>query len=204
VCCQVMSSSRSLAALSFLLRAKSKQTVVRLFNRAFMYRNSKLDEVPRSAMANDLTISEEEAERLLLAMIEIVQTMLYTSSVADAMQKIDDDPTDVDARLRGLIQQILQAQLPTWRDASIIQRPSLPRLVDVDWRVDVKAASDQVANMSVPSVLMNIKVQGQPTHTTQVPQCQNIDFELSKEALSTMLDGLGKIRDQLSAVAAKK
>jgi COMM domain containing 9 len=100
--------------------------------------------------------------------------------------------------------QILVAQLPDWREASVLQRPSLPRYVDVDWRVDVKTASDRVSRIAVPCCLVDIKVQDQPTSTSQVPATRQVEFELSKEALQTMLDGLGRIRDQLGAVAGNK
>ena len=76
--------------------------------------------------------------------------------------------------------------------------------MEVDWRGDVKTASDQVLRMQVPSVLVNLRVEDQPAATDLVPSIRNVDFELSKEALQTMLDGLGRIRDQLSSVAGSK
>ena len=82
-----------------------------------------------------------------------------------------------------------------------MQRPSLPSYVGVDWRVDVKTSSDRVARMSVPSLLVDLKVADQPSSTATVPHARHVEFELSKEALKTMLDGLGRIRDQLGAVA---
>ena len=45
------------------------------------------------------------------------------------------------------------------------------------------------------------QVQEVPTHTQQMVSVRNINVEFSKETLETMLDGLGKIRDQLSSVA---
>ena len=45
------------------------------------------------------------------------------------------------------------------------------------------------------------QVQDVPTHTQQMVSVRNINVEFSKETLETMLDGLGKIRDQLSSVA---
>ena len=35
---------------------------------------------------------------------------------------------------------------------------SLPRLVDFDWRVDVKISSDSVARMAQPTCLVQMKV----------------------------------------------
>lgn len=39
---------------------------------------------------------------------------------------------------------------------------SLPRLVDFDWRVDTKMASDSVSRMSVPTCILQMKVQDVP------------------------------------------
>ena len=37
--------------------------------------------------------------------------------------------------------------------------------------------------------------------SNEMPVIQSVNVEFSKETLETMLDGLGKIRDQLSSVA---
>lgn len=35
---------------------------------------------------------------------------------------------------------------------------SLPRLVDMDWRVDIKTSSDTISRMAVPTCLLQLKV----------------------------------------------
>lgn len=35
---------------------------------------------------------------------------------------------------------------------------SLPRLVDLDWRVDIKTSSDSISRMAVPTCLLRMKV----------------------------------------------
>ena len=77
---------------------------------------------------------------------------------------------------------------------------SSPVCLHADWRVDVKTSSNLLSRMSVPTVLVGMKVQDVPTRVDLVPDVKDVQFELSKEALQTMLDGLNKIRDQLSAV----
>ena len=89
---------------------------------------------------------------------------------------------------------------PVWREAAVLSRVSLPQLIEVDWRIDVKTAAEQMSRMAVPTVLIDLKVQQQPEMRGQVPGVKDVNFELSKEALHTMLDGLGKIRDQLSSI----
>lgn len=77
---------------------------------------------------------------------------------------------------------------------------SLPRLVETDWRVDVKTSSDRVARMSAPAVLVELTVQQPPERADIMPPTRHVAFEMNKETLDTMLDGLRRIRDQLASV----
>lgn len=86
----------------------------------------------------------------------------------------------------------------------------------------MKTASDSVAGMAAPTCIVQMKVcwqathscllifhhptllfqvQDMPTQAAQMPTVRSINVEFSRETLETMLDGLGKIRDQLSSVA---
>ncbi|XP_059787377.1 COMM domain-containing protein 9 isoform X1 [Balaenoptera ricei] len=80
---------------------------------------------------------------------------------------------------------------------------SLPRLVDLDWRVDIRTSSDSISRMAVPTCLLQMKIQEDASLCGEQPSMSAVTVELSKETLDTMLDGLGRIRDQLSAVASK-
>jgi len=160
--------------------------------------------MPLATIASEFSIDEAQAKNLSSVLICIVKAALYENDAGPALALIDAEATGLDGRLRGLIEQILVSQLPDWREASVLQRPSLPRYIGVDWRVDVKTASDRVSRMAVPSVLVDLKLQDQPNQADQVPFARHVEFELSKEALHTMLDGLGRIRDQLGAVAGSK
>lgn len=44
---------------------------------------------------------------------------------------------------------------------------------------------------------MSLQVENLAENANHLPNNQTINFELSREALETMIDGLGKIRDQL-------
>ena len=48
--------------------------------------------------------------------------------------------------------------LKIWRDAATSKRVGMPRFLDVDWRVDVKASSASLAQMSKPTLLLDLKV----------------------------------------------
>jgi hypothetical protein len=46
------------------------------------------------------------------------------------------------------------------------------------------------------------QIQEAPTHADVLPSSRSVSFEMNKETLETMLDGLGKIRDQLASISA--
>jgi len=105
------------------------------------------------------------------------------------------------AGLKKGICKILVTHAPEWREAATAQLVSPPKLIDFDWRVDLKTASNHLARMAVPTVFVEMKVQAAPVKRGQMPGVKQVQFELSKQALATMLDGLGKIRDQLSSIS---
>uniref|UniRef100_A0A663MAT4 COMM domain containing 9 n=1 Tax=Athene cunicularia TaxID=194338 RepID=A0A663MAT4_ATHCN len=69
--------------------------------------------------------------------------------------------------------------------------------------VDIKMSSDSISRMAVPSCLLQLKIQEDAALCGNSPVVSALTMELSKETLDTMLEGLGRIRDQLSAVANK-
>jgi hypothetical protein len=74
---------------------------------------------------------------------------------------------------------------------------SAPKLIDFDWRVDVKTSSNIMSRMAVPTVIVDMALQRAPERQGVLAGVQHVQFELSKQSLATMLDGLTKIRDQL-------
>ena len=69
--------------------------------------------------------------------------------------------------------------------------------------------------MAIPTVLVNLKVRRptsaeaecvrqvdeEATSTLEMPGTRDVSFELSKQSIHTMLEGLGKIKDQLGQFA---
>mmetsp|Transcript_5235 Transcript_5235/g.15365 ORF Transcript_5235/g.15365 Transcript_5235/m.15365 type:complete len:196 (-) Transcript_5235:221-808(-) len=187
-------------ALSLLLKASSKAVVLRAFHRVFVCRRLPHDAVP--GLVEDLALDDQaQGQELADSIANIIQSALQTSDVDQTMEEVARTAPGLDARLTDLVRQLLTSQLPEWREASIMQRPSLPRFVDIDWRIDVKTASDRVSRMSLPTVLVDLQVEAPPENVSAMPSTRHVDFELSREALQTMLDGLGRIKDQLGFVA---
>ncbi|XP_072032992.1 COMM domain-containing protein 9-like [Amphiura filiformis] len=198
-----MTDSVNFESLNLLLKASSKEFVVRICEQAFLYRD--LIHPPPEVihkLADELTVEDKEAQQLLSSLSSLIRHVLFIGcSDAAAVHKVFPDSFHKD--LRTLLSRTLGASLSTWRNRSINSQVSLPRLVDFDWRVDIKTSSDTLARMSMPTCVLQLKVQDNATSTENVPAVNCMNVELGKETLETMLDGLGKIRDQLNSVAKK-
>lgn len=70
----------------------------------------------------------------------------------------------------------------------------------VDWRVDLLTSSNHLSMMSVPTVLVDMKLQPPASSTQLIAPIESFNFELSPAALTTLLNGLEKIQTQLSAM----
>lgn len=109
---------------------------------------------------------------------------------------------EVDVKLKKLIAKIVRDRLKVWREVSANQTVSLPRLVDFDWRLDFKTASNSLSKMTQPSALLNLKIREQPRRLKEMPSIKAVDFEMDTETLEVVLSGLHKIRDQLGSMKA--
>nr|XP_010296129.1 PREDICTED: COMM domain-containing protein 9 [Balearica regulorum gibbericeps] len=112
-------------------------------------------------------------------------------------------PENFHQNLKNLLTKIILENISAWRNEAQASQISLPRLLDMDWRVDIKTSSDSISRMAVPTCLLQLKIQEDVALCGNSPVVSALTVELSKETLDTMLEGLGRIRDQLSAVANK-
>ncbi|KAK1159901.1 COMM domain-containing protein 9-like [Acipenser oxyrinchus oxyrinchus] len=185
-------------ALQLLLKAPSKEAVKQLCQDGFSWRGTGSVE----STASSLSITAEEAQQLLGALHSLSHHVLF-HGLSSTEQLLAVFPDTFHPSLKNLLTKILLEHSPTWRNEALSNQISLPQLVDMDWRVDIKTASDSVARMAVPTCLVQMKVQDDPCLCGPRPGVSTVTVELSKETLETMLDGLGRIRDQLSTVASK-
>ena len=190
----------SLAPLNLLLKATSRAQVEKCCSLVFV---SRFETSPdcAEALGGILDIEcQAECESLKVALLECIQVSLASGSVEALAELFQEKGGEVDSKLRSLVGKIVEARLPGWREAASINRVSMARLLDHNWALHMQRSSSQVAAMNVPSVLVQLKVEEQANRVGEMPKVSNVDFELSREALATMLDGLGKIKSQLSAM----
>eukprot|EP00033_Pygsuia_biforma_P001937 GCRY01002159.1.p1 GENE.GCRY01002159.1~~GCRY01002159.1.p1 ORF type:complete len:190 (+),score=45.95 GCRY01002159.1:150-719(+) len=183
--------------LLHLLKASSKKVVQETLIIAFMYRNATVPEKQRNFIAESLEISSDEVEELFTAATRLIKTSLFKGLSVEGIP--DLFPSSFNEDLAALLARVIETHHDEWRAELIEQRVSLPRLLEMDWRVDIKSASSDVSSMSIPTALISLKVED--PDLTSVAQEKSVVFELPRETLDTMLDGMTKIKDQLSSIA---
>ncbi|XP_072278237.1 COMM domain-containing protein 9 [Pyxicephalus adspersus] len=189
------------SALQLLLKAPSKDVVQKLCRDSFP-RSSIGSAHLIDSLSSNLSITTEEAAQVIRALHTLTQHVVY-KGLTTAEQILAVFPGDFHQNLKNLLTKIILDNVSAWRSEAQNSSISLPRLVDLDWRVDIKTSSDSVARMAVPTCLLQMKIQEDPDLCGLSPATSTLTMELSKDTLDTMLDGLGRIRDQLSAVASK-
>ncbi|XP_069132244.1 COMM domain-containing protein 9-like [Argopecten irradians] len=190
-------------ALSVLLQASSKDVVWRLCNEAFIHRDKqRCSDSVLATVGDVLSLDALKTQKLLGSLGALLKTAVFHGDTTpSSLQALF--PSSFHKNLRDLLVKTMMENMNNWRNSALNNQVSLPRLVDFDWRVDIKTSSDTITRMSVPTCVLQMKVQENATEVDQIAEVEHVNVELSKETLDTMLDGLSKIRDQLSSVAKR-
>ena len=85
--------------------------------------------------------------------------------------------------------------------APLSAAPSLPELVGCDWRVDLTTASTTVSTQAEPTALVQLRVKGQPQKVGEDGVVRDVNVELGRSELKTMVAALHDIRDMLDKTA---
>ncbi|XP_075693158.1 COMM domain-containing protein 9 isoform X1 [Rhinoderma darwinii] len=189
------------SSLQLLLKASSRDVVQKICRDSFpssaLGSSQLIDDV-----SSNLSVTAGEASQVIRAAHALTRHVVYTG-LTSAERILAAFPDDFHQNLKNLLTKIILENVSAWRSEAQNTGISLPRLVDMDWRVDIKTSSDSVTRMAVPTCLLKMKIQEDPGLCGSEPATSTLTMELGKETLDTMLDGLGRIRDQLSAVANK-
>eukprot|EP00750_Incisomonas_marina_P012145 INCI16607.1.p1 GENE.INCI16607.1~~INCI16607.1.p1 ORF type:complete len:194 (-),score=38.37 INCI16607.1:281-862(-) len=192
-------------ALNLLLKASDKKVVEQLFDTVFRNRNEEdITAIVDPSFLSDLELTDEETADLLNETRDVVKHALRKSpgSLEDIASGL---PSYVTSKpLAKMVTKIMFSRMTLWRDVASRGKISLPRLLEFDWRVDLKSSSAQQLSMSKPTAIINLLVQQQCTTAGEMPENTNVNFEMSKDSLDAMLAGLGAIRDQLNSVSGGK
>lgn len=185
--------------LNLLLGASNKSVIEKIVNLVFATRHDSKDEcVGVINTLLELDASTLDGSLLYDCLLECIATSLAEGQIEALAELFETSGSDINPKLKSLLGNIINSKLSQWREAAAFNRVSLPKLVEVDWALHMKSSSSVVAKMAVPSILVELSVQESSNNVFTIPDVNKVNLELSKEALETMLDGLGKIKDQLS------
>ncbi|CAL8322921.1 COMM domain-containing protein 9 [Gadus morhua] len=177
-------------SLELLLKSPSKDALRELFSQSYQQVALEGGRLAQRT-AEDLDIPFAQAQQLLQCLHSLAHHVVFRGLTRP--QQIQDlFPASFHASLKNLITKILLELSPAWRSEAIQTHISLPQLKAFDWRVDMVTSSDSVSRMAVPSCLLSLQL-GE----------DRVVVESSRETLDTMLDGLGRLRQQLALVAGK-
>ncbi|XP_061578564.1 COMM domain-containing protein 9 [Cololabis saira] len=190
-------SSEDFSNLQLLLKAPSKDAVRDVFVQSHRGLNRRLTE----SIAATFSIPAAQAAQLVQSLHTLSHHVLF-HNLSSPEQILATFPESFHSSLKNLVTKILLENSPVWRTEALSHQISLPQLKDLDWRVDLVTGSDSVSRMSVPTCLVQLKMED-PCPPAGVEPTSTVTVELSRESLDTILDGLGRIRDQLSVVAGK-
>ncbi|XP_026859872.2 COMM domain-containing protein 9 [Electrophorus electricus] len=193
-------AERHFSSLQLLLKAPSKDVVRQLCTDSFPLKTHKSRALVDGTVRL-LSVSSDQASQLLTA-FHLLSHHVVFHNLTTPEQILAIFPDTFHSNLKNLITKILLEQSVIWRNEALANQISLPQLVDMEWRVDIKTCSDSVSRMAVPTCILSMKIQDSP-HINSSPCESSVTVELSKETMDTMLDGLGRVRDQLSAVAGR-
>ncbi|CAJ1055887.1 COMM domain-containing protein 9 [Xyrichtys novacula] len=185
-------SSEHFDNLQLLLKAPSKDAVRDVCVQSHRGPSRRLTETT----AATLSIPAAQAAQLVESLHVLSHHILFYN-LSSPEQILALFPESFHSSLKNLITKILLENSATWRTEAVSDQISLPQL---DWRVDMVTGSDSVSRMSVPTCLVQLKIEDPSVSGDSV---STVTVELSRESLDTILDGLGRIRDQLSVVAGK-
>uniref|UniRef100_A0A3P9H9Z7 COMM domain containing 9 n=1 Tax=Oryzias latipes TaxID=8090 RepID=A0A3P9H9Z7_ORYLA len=184
-------------SIEFVVQAPSKDVVKEVCIQSHSGPSRRLTDNTAAA----LSISAAQAAQLVQSLHTLSHHILFYN-LSSPEQILSIFPETFHSSLKNLITKILLENSPAWRTGALDKQVSLPQLKDLDWRVDLVTGSDKVSRMSMPTCLVQLKLED-PCQSTDMESVSTVTVELSKESLDTMLDGLGRIRDQLSVVAGK-
>eukprot|EP01028_Stygiella_incarcerata_P002381 TRINITY_DN1444_c2_g1_i1.p1 TRINITY_DN1444_c2_g1~~TRINITY_DN1444_c2_g1_i1.p1 ORF type:complete len:184 (-),score=47.93 TRINITY_DN1444_c2_g1_i1:104-655(-) len=145
-----------------------------------------------SESAKALNLSVPQMKTLCEELKRLIRFCLF-EGVSDKRVIAKLFPSDFHQDLKKLLCIVISRRFEEWNTADLKKIVSIPRLEDMEWTVTVPSASSEVAKISYPSILLHLKLK-------DGEKSEDVEFELSKEALQTMLSGLGRIREQLSGI----
>uniref|UniRef100_UPI00358EB282 COMM domain-containing protein 9 n=1 Tax=Myxine glutinosa TaxID=7769 RepID=UPI00358EB282 len=106
-------------------------------------------------------------------------------------------PPGLPPQLSSLLVRLLQEIAPVWRAKALSEQAFLPRLENMTWKVVTRAAGDGGPSDTEPVCCLQLQIR------KEMGKMEYLPLELEPQTVDTMLDSLGRVRDQLATVARR-
>ncbi|XP_075783616.1 COMM domain-containing protein 9 isoform X4 [Pelodiscus sinensis] len=166
------------AALQILLKASSKDVVRQLCQECFSSSTGSSSKLIDSTCSK-LSVTSEEAAQLVCSLHNLTRHIVYRG-LSSAEEILSLFPENFHQSLKNLLTKIILENVAVWRNEAQSSQISLPRLVDMDWRVDIKTSSDSIGRMAVPTCLLQLKG-GPGNHVASAPHRREARLEFGEQ-----------------------
>eukprot|EP00484_Ammonia_sp_Unknown_P016508 CAMPEP_0197036074 /NCGR_PEP_ID=MMETSP1384-20130603/13689_1 /TAXON_ID=29189 /ORGANISM="Ammonia sp." /LENGTH=195 /DNA_ID=CAMNT_0042466207 /DNA_START=31 /DNA_END=618 /DNA_ORIENTATION=+ len=183
--------------LNYLFNASDKQTISKAFQEAFRCRFSGLSDIRKQRWCQTFEIGKKDIDALFGIVLYLINTILY-HNMNDGNEILKIFPASFNDKLKKGIAKILLQNYDYWKTASNKTSISaVPKLIDFEWRLDVKRSSNTVSYMAEPTVMVSMQIQEPQQKVGVLAPSKQVQFEMGGDSLNVMIDGLRRIRDQL-------
>eukprot|EP01083_Nonionella_stella_P300310 1024595_1 len=187
-------------SLNCLYNASDKQTITKAFQEAFRCRFSGLSDIRKARWRQTFEIGKKEVDALFGIVLYLIRNVLY-NNMNDVNQIMTLFPSTFNDKLKKGIAKIIMQNYDYWKNASNKTTVSaLPKLIDFEWRLDVKRSSNTVSYMTEPTCLVSMQIQEPQQKVGLLAPSKQVQFEMDQDSLNVMIDGLRRIRDQLKKI----
>ncbi|XP_077178310.1 COMM domain-containing protein 9 isoform X1 [Paroedura picta] len=158
-------SEEQFAALQILLKASKKDEVRHLCQECFLSSAGGSEKLIEDTCST-LSVASDEAKQLICSLHNLSRHVVHRG-LTSPEEILSLFPEGFHQNLKNLLTKIILENLSAWRNEVQASQISLPRLIDMDWRVDIKTSSDSVSRMAVPTCLLQLKPQEEVEYAAQ-------------------------------------
>jgi hypothetical protein len=137
-------------ALLVLLQASSKKAADVFLGVAFLDVSKRCPQRKLDAARAILPIEPAEFNSAFESAKALIAETLRRGADPSVIEELLG--ADFHPQLRDLLSKIILANAPVWTEVLVQDQVSLPRLIDVNWRVDVVASSSSMSRQARPTV----------------------------------------------------
>lgn len=170
-----------------MVRANSKESVEYILQTLWRTRKVGLDSTDRDVIRDMLQLQNDaDLDPLLVCLRMLIRRCVYENTNKDEIQKLF--PTEVLPEIQRLLTLLLQKFHKDWREDTLKDQDTLPSLMTMTWNM-----ANENLESTDPVAIINLKSNTRPDSGDT-----DVNFQLAKDTLETMLKSMYSIRDQLS------